>query len=251
MSFPAVRGSHIQVYAQYHLSPTTGPTQTARTEVGMLSLAYVPYVRSSPERGESMHKHCPAESQATRTTALPEEVLLLPTGPSSPTLLGENQARQQTAERHVPHHASYSLSQERYFHLPTLQWAGKAVRGTVFWRNLLSAALRQKSKSEPTKRSPASILPVPPPACTCPGQNRWPSPRLWFGAGCRGVAEGSQPAWPQDCNAANFQREPTLRAAPQRGLTEAAVLGRDRRWPQAWLGGKGKATPPRCPVALC
>lgn len=48
-----------------------------------------------------------------------------------------------------------------------------------------------------------------------------------------------------------FQREPTPGAAPQRGLSEAAVLGRDQQWPQAWVGGKGEATPPRCPVALC
>lgn len=100
----------------------------------MLSPAYVLYVHgvSSPERGESMHKRCPAERRASRTIALLEELLLLPTGPSSPTLLGESQARQQTAERHVPHRASYSLSQERYFHPPTLQRAGKAGGGTEF-----------------------------------------------------------------------------------------------------------------------
>ena len=79
-----------------------------------------------------MHKCCPAERQASRTTVLPEELLVLPTGPSSPTLLSKSQARQQTAECHVPRHTSYSLSQERYFHPPTLQWAGEAVRGTVF-----------------------------------------------------------------------------------------------------------------------
>lgn len=77
----------------------------------MLSLAYIPYVLrvSSPKRGESLHRHCLAEWPGGTIIALPEELLLLPMGPSSPTLLGESQARQQTAEHHVSHHASYSL----------------------------------------------------------------------------------------------------------------------------------------------
>lgn len=79
-----------------------------------------------------MHKHCLAEPQASGTTMLLQELLLLCTGPSSPTLLGESQVRQQTAECHVPHHTSYSLSQERYFHPPTLQRAGEAGGGTAF-----------------------------------------------------------------------------------------------------------------------
>lgn len=49
----------------------------------------------------------------------------------------------------------------------------------------------------------------------------------------------------------HVRREPTLQAAPRRGLSTAAVAGRDQPWPQAWADGKSKATLSRCPVALC
>lgn len=54
------------------------------------------------ERGVSMPKSCLNEHQASRTTVLPEELVLLPTGPSSPTLLGD--AADCQAPR--PHHTS-------------------------------------------------------------------------------------------------------------------------------------------------
>lgn len=111
-----------------------------------------------------LHRHCPTESQAGRTTALPEELLSLPTGPPTPTLLGKSQGKQQTSEHHIPHHTSYSLSQERYFHPPPLQRAGKLWEGQYF------EVTTQKSKSKPTKRSPAD-LPVPPAARMYPGQS--------------------------------------------------------------------------------
>lgn len=44
-----------------------------------------------------MPKCCLDEHQGSRTPALPEELMLLPTGPSSPALLGDAAVRQSTA----------------------------------------------------------------------------------------------------------------------------------------------------------
>lgn len=70
----------------------------------MLSLAYIPYIHgmSSLREEYSCSKCCLDEHQASRTTVLPEEPMLLPTGSSLPTLLG-NIADCQAAG---PHHTS-------------------------------------------------------------------------------------------------------------------------------------------------
>lgn len=44
MAFPATQDVHIHVCTQFFVSLATGPTQMAWMEVGMLSLAYIPYV---------------------------------------------------------------------------------------------------------------------------------------------------------------------------------------------------------------
>lgn len=122
-------------------------------------------------------------------------------------------------------------------------------RDSVLKKSPFSSSETEKQKqthqTQPSFRSPRATtrlhMPWPEPLALTPAVVWGRVPGV-----CRGISASLAPGLQRNY----FQREPTLRAAPQRGLTEAAVLGRDRRWPQAWVGGKGKTTLPRCPVGF-
>lgn len=60
VAFPGRQGVHIQICTQYCLSLATGPTQMAQMEVGMLSLAYIPYIHGM----SSLREEYPCPSPA-------------------------------------------------------------------------------------------------------------------------------------------------------------------------------------------
>lgn len=100
VAFPAMQGVHIQVYTPYCLSLAAGSTQTARMEVGMLSLAYIPYINGMSSLREEYP--CPSASQMSIKPAGPlrcqRSLCSCPRGLPHPPCL----ATQQPAKHHVP-----------------------------------------------------------------------------------------------------------------------------------------------------